>query len=121
MIFVCRLSQGEFCRQIESTRQTLAFCKRISCSTWIDNLFVVSGSAVGAIQVLEEAESYLASVWKLSLKPSSLEYMPVWGAVDEREEIDPRWKEGHTLPVLRHKIQHTGECDSCFDSTMKSA
>ena len=52
--------------QLESRADASA----LTMATYIDNLYTASNSIPGAISIMEDAENYLKTKWKLTLKPS---------------------------------------------------
>ena len=98
----------------------LGFQKLVSIGTWVDNAFALSDSVNGATMLLDELESYLRSEWALTVKPSSREFMPVWGADDADSQVDG-WKHVKVFKALGHLLEHNGSVESCFKSTVNSA
>ena len=100
--------------------QQKGFMRKISVSSWVDNLFAIADSCSGAIEMLAEAEKCLWDEWGHTFKPSSLEYMAVWGS-EEVLDFAARWRQVTTMKVLGHWISNTGSIDYCFRQTIAAA
>ena len=85
----------------------LGFQKQISIGTWVDNAFVLSDAVNGATCLLNELEAYLSQQWALSIKPSSREFMAVWGSEDADESVDG-YQNVKVFKALGHFVQYNG-------------
>ena len=98
----------------------LGFQKQISIGTWVDNAFVLSDSVNGATCLLNELEAYLSQQWALSIKPSSREFMAVWGAEDADESVDG-YQNVKVFKALGHFVQYNGSVEICFKNAVNNA
>ena len=70
--------------------------------------------------MLEDCEDFLQSQWRLKLKESSLEVLPVWG-YGPAEDFNGRWQMVSESRVLGHYLQASGSIETCFQKTVKAA
>ena len=98
----------------------LGFQKLISIGMWVDNAFALSDSVSGATCLLDELEAYLRREWSLTVKPSSREFMAVWGAEDAEESVDG-WKNLKGFKALGHLLEHNGSVETCFEKSLNNA
>ena len=90
----------------------------ITICSWVDDLISFGKSTAGAVSMLEEVEVVFVSRWGQSFKLSSLEYMPVFGSLDD--EVQPRWRRVSTMRVLGHLLRCNGAIEPYFKSTLSS-
>ena len=69
--------------------------------------------------MLDEAADYLASKWNLRLKPSSREFMPVFGSCCDF--VAGAWNRVECMRVLGHTLQCNGSVEDCFANSLRCA
>jgi len=74
--------------------------RRISCMTWVDNLYTFSESPASAVQMLEQIENVLVRDWSVKFKPCSTVYMQCEGAA-ACNDLDSRWKSVRVFACVR--------------------
>ena len=72
--------------------------------TWVDNLFSVSDTLLGAIGILEDFEDQLMHKWRLSIKASSRACMFAAGCSDLPDN-STKWPLVDYFPILGHVLQ----------------
>ena len=72
-----------------------------------------------ALSALDEAESYLKSVWQLQIKPSSKLWMPSFQS-DQDFECEG-WSKVTAFPILGHLIAADGAVNPCIDQALAAA
>ena len=93
-----------------------AFVHSLCISTSVDNIFSASSILEGAIAIIEDFASYLASNWLMIIKASSRSCFVAAGSSEI--PLDPaRWPLVEQFCVLGHTLLNTGSIRACLKKT----
>ena len=100
-----------------------SFEKKVSCGSWIDNLYWVGNNPLETISMAEDASTFLKSVWGLDVKQGSRVYMASLGHSQIPDDCDSLalWKRDETFRVLGHILMSSGSNDACIKLALSNA
>ena len=93
-------------------------CVLTAC-TFVDNIFSAGRNLDGAINILEDFEMHLRSVWRLDIKSSSRSCCVPLGSDDAPDDAD-KWPLRPSFTVLGHILQDNGATKLCWHNTRRS-
>ena len=81
-----------------------SFEKKVSCGSWIDNLYWVGNNPLETISMAEDASTFLKSVWGLDVKQGSRVYMASLGhsLIPDDGDSLALWKRDEIFRALGH-------------------
>ena len=85
-----------------------------------DNIYSVSGSVLGAVDILEDVERHLASDWGLQIKSSSRSVLTAAGRAIPDGHDAMKWPVQDIFPVLGHRLDSRGSSWPCWERTKQS-
>ena len=92
----------------------------LTVATYVDNIYSVSGSVLGAVDILEDVERHLASDWGLQIKSSSRSVLTAAGRAIPDGHDAMKWPVQDIFPVLGHRLDSRGSSWPCWERTKQS-
>jgi hypothetical protein len=91
--------------------------RKFMFASWVDNIYMASMDAAGAIWLGEHFEDHIMEVWDLRLKPSSKEVLVCRGS---EHAINDKWKQVQAMAILGHIIEDDGAVRMSWEVTKRT-